>query len=170
MKQRNRILTISALATGLAVAGISYAVAAADGSGDGGPVADSGLQSASAAALAETGGGTVTDVEADDGGYDVNVRLDDGTEIEVDLDGAFAVVRTDRDQRDGPDGDDLPISDTDRQRASDAALAEAGSGAVADVERDADGYDVEVRLEDGTELEIDLGVDFGVLHTERDDD
>ena len=39
----------------------------------------------------------MTDVEIDDGGYDVEVRLADGTEIDVDLDADFAVVQTEQD-------------------------------------------------------------------------
>ena len=47
------------------------------------------------AATDAVGGGTVTDVEAsDDRGvaYEVEVQLPDGTEWDVDLDSAFAVV------------------------------------------------------------------------------
>ena len=57
---------------------------------------------AAAAALAAAGGGTVTDADrSDDAGvaYEVDVRLDDGTEVDVDLDQAFGVVRTDVDAR-----------------------------------------------------------------------
>ena len=55
------------------------------------------------------------------------------------------------------------------QQASDAALSAAGGGTVTDVERDSTGYDVEVRLDDGTEVEVDLATDFSVLHTDNDD-
>lgn len=47
-----------------------------------------------AAALAETGGGTVTDVEMGDDGavYGVEVMRDDGTEVEINLDASFNVT------------------------------------------------------------------------------
>lgn len=46
------------------------------------------------AALASTGGGTVTDVEAGDDGatYGVEILRDDGTEVEVQIDGSFTVT------------------------------------------------------------------------------
>jgi uncharacterized membrane protein YkoI len=63
-------------------------------SGDDQPLTGSTLERAAAAALAETGGGTVTETEAGDGGaaYSVEVRLADGRQIEVQLDGDFRVV------------------------------------------------------------------------------
>ena len=60
-------------------------------------VTDEQLRQASDAALAATGGGTVTEVGADDHGYDVEVRMDDGTERDVDLDESFAVIRLETD-------------------------------------------------------------------------
>lgn len=50
---------------------------------------------ASDAALAATGGGTVLAVESDDGnaGYEVEIRKDDGSEVEVELDKGFKVVQ-----------------------------------------------------------------------------
>ena len=46
------------------------------------------------AALASTGGGTVTDVEVGDEGatYGVEILREDGTEVEVQIDGSFAVT------------------------------------------------------------------------------
>ncbi|GLK16130.1 PepSY domain-containing protein [Herbiconiux flava] len=57
------------------------------------------LEKASAAAIAEAGGGSVTDAETSDDAdhaYDVEVRLDDGTEVDIDLDASFGVVRTEK--------------------------------------------------------------------------
>ncbi|NIJ04729.1 PepSY domain-containing protein [Frigoribacterium faeni] len=57
---------------------------------------------AAAASIAAAGGGTVTDADRSDDGdvaYEVDVRLDDGTEVDVDLDASFAVLRTDVDDR-----------------------------------------------------------------------
>lgn len=57
------------------------------------------LEQASAAALAAVGSGTVTEAERSDDAdhaYEVEVTLADGTDVDVELDAAFTVVRTDR--------------------------------------------------------------------------
>ncbi|WP_198413023.1 PepSY domain-containing protein [Cryobacterium sp. HLT2-28] len=89
---------IAGLATlaGLGVVGALPAANAADtGPGDSetaitGPA----LAQASAAALAETGQGRVTETEVGDeeSYYEVEVTFDDGTEVDVQLDRAFQVV------------------------------------------------------------------------------
>ena len=83
------------LATLLALTGTSIAVASEVGDGDADSLTGSTLEEASAAALAEVGEGEVTDAESDGtGGYEVEVRLDDGREIDVYLDENFAVRDT----------------------------------------------------------------------------
>lgn len=64
------------------------------------PLTGSSLDKATSAALAETGGGRVTETESGDDGaaYTVEVRLSDGTQVEVDLDSDFNVI--------GREGDD----------------------------------------------------------------
>jgi hypothetical protein len=67
------------------------------------------------------------------------------------------------------------LSDADRAMASKAALAKVGPGTVTEVERDDNGaaYEVEVRLSNGTQVEVALGTDFKVLSQsapEHDDD
>lgn len=88
------------------------------GSEDDQPLTGSTLDEASAAALESTGGGTVVDSEAGDGAeaYEVEVNLEDGRQIEVNLDQSFQVVRTESDDdgagdKDGPDDDDEPGDD-----------------------------------------------------------
>ena len=51
------------------------------------------------AALAETGGGTVTETEVDDeeSKYEVEVTLDDGSQVDVQLDEEFNVVSSEDD-------------------------------------------------------------------------
>ena len=47
-----------------------------------------------------------------------------------------------------------------------AALAKVGQGSVTEVERDDDSgaaYEVEVRLNDGSQVEVALGADFQVM-------
>jgi uncharacterized membrane protein YkoI len=169
------------------------------------------------AALAETGGGTVTEVDTlDDGlvGYEVEVVLPDGREATVLLDGDYAVTssRVDDDSR-GSDATPTPAADDDRDdddslgsdatptpaagsgrddsvdgsvddatgdddltgadydRAAAAALAAAGGGTVTDADRSDDAgvaYEVDVRLDDGTEVDVDLDQAFGVVRTDVD--
>lgn len=69
------------------------------------------------------------------------------------------------------DADDVPLTDAELASASDAALEEAGGGTVTDVDRsdDADhAFEVDVLLEGGDELEVELADDFTVVRTELD--
>ena len=66
----------------------------------------------------------------------------------------------------GDDSDGPALTDADRAMASSAALAKVGQGSVTEVERADDGgsgYEVEVRLTDGTHVDVALGADFQVL-------
>ena len=99
MKRSTKIIAGTAVAA--AVAGVAGVAAASGGSEDAAEGPDSAisgdaLQKAGAAALAETGGGEVVDSEVEDeeGGYEVEVNLSDGRQIEVQLDESFAVTGT----------------------------------------------------------------------------
>ena len=74
---------------------------------DGGERAISGtaLDKASAAALDHTGGGRVTETETGDeeSFYEVEVTLDDGSQVDVHLDASFAVLG---DEAEGPNEED----------------------------------------------------------------
>ncbi|WP_277960003.1 PepSY domain-containing protein [Frigoribacterium faeni] len=168
------------------------------------------------AALAETGGGTVTEVDTlDDGlvGYEVEVVLPDGREATVLLDDDHSVtssrVDDDDDDSHGSGATPTPVADDDRDddslgsdatptpvagpgrddstrddsardddltgadydRAAAAALAAAGGGTVTDADRSDDtgvAYEVDVRLDDGTEVDVDLDQAFGVVRTDVD--
>ena len=63
---------------------------------------------AAAAALAYTGGGTVTEAETGDDGaaYDVEVRKADGSTVEVRLDSAFTAIGTEIDDDADGEGED----------------------------------------------------------------
>ncbi len=66
------------------------------------------------------------------------------------------------------DKDDL-VGD-ELSQASEAAIKAAGGGTVVDAERSDDAdhrFEVEVRLEDGTEVDVDLDESFGVVRTQR---
>jgi hypothetical protein len=58
------------------------------------PITGPALERASAAALEYTGGGRVTETEAGDeeGAYEVEVTLDDGSQVDVHLDDNFNVI------------------------------------------------------------------------------
>ena len=65
---------------------------------------------------------------------------------------------------------DTPITGTDLQKASDAALASTGQGRVTGTEvgDEESYYEVEVTLEDGTEVDVQLDKDFKVVGSEPD--
>ena len=89
--ERKRWIAGGALA--LAVIGGTTGFAIAN-SGDDQPLTGSALDKATAAALAHTGGGTVIETEVGDDGaaYGVEIRLDDGSVVEVALDQSFKVI------------------------------------------------------------------------------
>ena len=109
MNRRTKIVIGTAATIVIAgVAAAGAATAADSGGDDSSDVAITGtdLSRASDAALAETGGGEVVDSEVEDeeNGYEVEVNLTDGRQIEVQLDENFAVVSSDENEE-GDDGD-----------------------------------------------------------------
>jgi hypothetical protein len=93
MRRGTRWIVGGAAAVAIVGGGAGVAIANAVGDADE-PLAGSAPQRASAAALGYTGGGTVIETEAGDGGaaYGVEVRLPDGGVVEVTLDERFHVV------------------------------------------------------------------------------
>jgi len=96
MERRTRWIAGGAVALAVIGASAGFAVAS---SGDDEPLTGSALEQATAAALERTGGGTVVETEVGDGGaaYGVEVRLDDGSVVEVSLDASFQVIGQDAD-------------------------------------------------------------------------
>ena len=95
--------TIAAIAlSGAAIAG------AAGGDDTERAITGEALDRASAAALAHTGGGRVTDTEVgdEDGYYEVEVTADDGSQVDVHLDRGFQVLgrAADEDRANDDDG------------------------------------------------------------------
>ena len=72
------------------------------------PIPASELEKAEKAALAETGEGTVTETEVDDeeSKYEVEVTLDDGNQVDVQLDEEFQVVGTEAEGTEDESGAD----------------------------------------------------------------
>jgi uncharacterized membrane protein YkoI len=104
MRTTTKVIIATATAV-VAVAGVGIGVTATGGGQDDGPdvpITGSALDSASAAALAHTGGGRVTGTEVDDeeSYYEVEVTLDDGSQVDVQLDRGFEVVGSSGDVED----------------------------------------------------------------------
>lgn len=143
-----------------------------------------------AAAVKAAGGGTATEVEtSDDPGeaYEVEVRREDGTEVDVTLDTNLKVLATETDAPDetaaapasapagadrspgtgpSPDAGDRVLTPAEQASAEKAALAAVPGGTVVDVDASDDpgvAYEVEVRAADTTEWNVDLDSAFAVV-------
>ena len=105
MKRKTTIL-IAAGATVVAL-GAGVAVVSATGDESETPITGNDLTRASEAALASTGGGRVTGTEVgdEDSYYEVEVTLDDGSQVDVQLDKDFRVVETKDDSDTSSDSD-----------------------------------------------------------------
>ena len=94
-----------AILLALGAAGIAYANGGDSEEQLTGPEA----QKAKSAAIAAVGGGSVTEVERDDGNgtgaFEVEVTREDGSQVEVHLDGDYNVVGRQADE-DGPNDND----------------------------------------------------------------
>jgi uncharacterized membrane protein YkoI len=107
MQRKVKIIAGSAVA--IAALGIGAGVAVATGGDDSeAPISGDALDRASAAALEHTGGGRVTDTEVDDeeSAYEVEVTLDDGSQVDVQLDEDFNVVGDEVETSGEEDADD----------------------------------------------------------------
>ena len=93
MTKRNKVIAAGAGVLALVAGGVGIATAGSDGDSEQQISGDS-LAKAEAAALEHTGGGTVTDTEQGDeeSYYEVEVTLDDGSQVDVQLDRSFEVV------------------------------------------------------------------------------
>jgi uncharacterized membrane protein YkoI len=106
MRRRTRWMVGAGVAVAM-VGGLVAAAAATDGDDDQ-ELTGATRDRAVAAALAATGGGTVLETEAGDDGaaYGVEVRLDDGRQVEVNLDEGFKVVNQEPDEDQPGEGAD----------------------------------------------------------------
>jgi hypothetical protein len=115
MRIRRGIALTGAVAALVAAAGggIAYAVA---GESDERVTAPEAAR-AKRAALAAVGGGTVLEVERQDGdgagAYEVEIRRGDGSQVEVHLDGGFEPVATEMDDDGASGSDDDEGADSD---------------------------------------------------------
>ena len=116
MTLRMRVYGILALVAIMTVAAVAVTATSqftfASGSDGDQPITGSALEKASAVALEHTGGGTVIETEVGDDGaaYGVEIRLDDGSQVEVNLNESFNVIGQEADD-DGPNNQDGPNDD-----------------------------------------------------------
>jgi uncharacterized membrane protein YkoI len=109
MKRTTKLIIAGGVLTvGLAAgAGVAVATAGDDDHTDT-PITGAELERATEAALQHTGGGRVTGTEVGDeeSYYEVEVTLDDGSQVDVQLDRSFQVVGQERDGHDDEGADD----------------------------------------------------------------
>ena len=105
MQRRTKIVIAGAAVVGAIAAGTGVAVAVGGDSDT--PITGDALEKASAAALAHMGGGRVTGTEVgdEDSYYEVEVTLEDGSQVDVQLDEQFNVVSVDADDEQPDDTD-----------------------------------------------------------------
>jgi len=109
MNKKQKLTTAGAAAAVLVVAGGGVAIAGSDDDdATERPIEGSALQQAEDAALAETGEGEVTgtEIEDEESYYEVEVTLDDGSQVDVQLDQDFAVVSSETDDESDSGDDD----------------------------------------------------------------
>ena len=109
MKRKFVVIGAIVVVAGALSAGIGIAASG----GDEQPLTGSNLEQATDAALAHTGGGTVVETETGDDGaaYSVEIQLDDGSQVEVNLDSNFQVIGDEAD--DDGSGEDEGSGDDD---------------------------------------------------------
>ncbi|KAA1395590.1 PepSY domain-containing protein [Aeromicrobium ginsengisoli] len=147
---------------------------------------------ASAAALKYVGGGAVTDAERGDGddgyAYGVEVTLPGGTDIDVELDKAFAVTNSPAKASDlepaAPSADataaapspkataddDRPLTGSTLKKASAAALKATDGGRITETSGSDDAdheYEVDVLLPSGEDVTVELDKAFAVTKIDR---
>ncbi len=107
MQRRTRALAAGAAALAITGAGGAALAGGADDDATDTPIAGSDLEKASAAALEHTGEGTVTETEVGDEEslYEVEVTLDDGSQVDVQLDEQFKVVGSEGDSESEDEGE-----------------------------------------------------------------
>ena len=113
MNRRTKWIAAGIGAAAIAIGGVGMALANG-GSDSDSPLTGHDLDRATQAALEHTGGGTVLESEAGDDGaaYSVEIKRDDGTVVEVQLDESFNVTGDEADD-DGAGGTGSDDGQTD---------------------------------------------------------
>jgi uncharacterized membrane protein YkoI len=107
MKRRTKFIGIGAAAAAIAAGGAGIALGTGDDDATEKPIPSGTIDAASAAALEHTGGGQVTGTEVGDeeSYYEVEVTLDDGSQVDVQLDRDLNVVGDESDDGEEDDGE-----------------------------------------------------------------
>jgi hypothetical protein len=109
-----RTLVIAAAVVAMLLALLGAGIAYANGGDSEEQLTGPEAEKAKSAAIAAVGGGTVTEVERDDGNgtgaFEVEVTREDGSQLEVHLDGDYNVVGQQADE-DGANDNDGPNDD-----------------------------------------------------------
>ena len=107
MKVNRRIVIVGVAVAALAAGGAGIAQAVGGGSEE--QITGPAAEKAKSAALKAAGGGTVTEIEGQDGDgagvYEVEVRRADGTQVEIHLDAQFQPVGQAADDDSGSEDD-----------------------------------------------------------------
>ena len=188
MRNKTKLLTAGAV---LAIGAAVPAIAQAGGDSET-PIEGPDIDRASAVAIDHLGGGQVSDTEIGDeeSYYEVEITRDDGGQVDVQLDENFNIVDSEEDlgteeelgTEDDADAEDdgsaeesssdsdAPIPGSDIERASAAAIAHLGGGRVTDLEvgDEESYYEVEVTLDDGRQVDVQLDETFNIVGTDED--
>jgi uncharacterized membrane protein YkoI len=105
MKNRKLLIGGAAVAAAAAIGGGVAIAGGGDDDATDTPITGAALEKAKAAALAHTGGGevTATEIEDEESLYEVEVTLENGEQVDVQLDEDFRVVGSEDDGRDEED-------------------------------------------------------------------
>ena len=109
MNRRTKAAITAVTVVGLGGAGAAAGIALAAGGDDNeAPITGAALDKATAAALTHTGEGRVTETEVgdEDSYYEVEVTLDNGGQVDIQLDQDFNVVSSEPDDDSAGDDDD----------------------------------------------------------------
>ena len=110
LRTRTKAIIAGAAIAAASITGAGIAIGAGEDDDDSSdqPITGVELERASEAALNFTGEGTVTDTEIEDeeSYYEVEVTLDDGSQVDVQLDEGFNVVGSEADDEFPVDGED----------------------------------------------------------------
>jgi len=114
MSKTMKIVAAGAAIAGLVAGGAAIATAGSEGDSEQ-PISGTELEKAEAAALDHTGGGTVTDTEVGDEEslYEVEVTMNDGSQVDVQLNADFDVVGEETETGEGDEtGEEAGESET----------------------------------------------------------
>lgn len=108
MKRSTKVIAGVVVAGAAIAAGAGVAVASSPGDDNEQPITGAALDQASAVALEHTGEGRVSETEVGDeeSYYEVEVTLDDGSQVDVQLDEQFNVVGDEADNESETDDQD----------------------------------------------------------------